>query len=367
MYPRPEDSYYGRLTGAGVPVGGIASGAATTALSAGRGLASKVLAAAPRLGGVVRGGGRRVSGRMARRYFLQCREYFAAQSPDVIHVITPDPSAIIFIEAGHSLGIPVLYQELGIPFHPPGYEAYYRQFVKALPLCSGVAALSPSLARLCQQQMSAGKAVSVLPVMADDVRHAPKDSGDRVVYGFAARLETNKGVSELMGAFALASRRVGGIALSVAGAGSKMGEMLGRAAALGAGDSFRHFGVYDSSEGRTDFFRNIDVLVLPSHTEGTPNSIAEAMSRGLPVIASDVGGIPDMLGREAGLLVPAGDPVSLADAMVLLAGDGELRARLGRAARERYERLFSPEAVFPQLLQTYDRLITTAGAAPSQT
>ena len=363
MYPRPEDGYYARLTRAGVPVTGIASGATTTALGAGRGLATKVLAAAPRLESLVREGSRRFSGRVSRRYLLRCRECFERHKPDVIHVITPDPSATIFIEAAHSLGIPVLYQELGVPFQPPGYEAYYRQFIKALPLCSGVAALSPSLAELCRRQVSQGKAVSVLPVMVDDISPAPKSAADGVVYGFAARLERIKGVSELVDAFGLASRRLAGISLSVAGAGSMAGEMQARATALGVGGSFRYLGVYDGPEGRRDFFRNIDVLVLPSHTEGTPNSIAEAMAHGLPVIASAVGGIPDMLGRDAGLLVPAGDPGELADAMILLASDGELRGRLGRAARQRYERLFSPEVVLPKLLGTYAQLVAAAGAA----
>ncbi|HEY9283324.1 MAG TPA: glycosyltransferase family 4 protein, partial [Pyrinomonadaceae bacterium] len=129
----------------------------------------------------------------------------------------------------------------------------------------------------------------------------------------------------------------------------------------GAGASFQHAGVYEDAAGRARFLRSIDVLVLPSHTEGTPNSIAEAMAQGVPVIASAVGGIPDMLGRDAGLLVPARDAAALADAMLLLAGDGPLRARMGRAARARYERLFSPKVVLPILLQTYGRLSASGG------
>ena len=150
----------------------------------------------------------------------------------------------------------------------------------------------------------------------------------------------------------------------MAGAGSKTGEMIERAAAIGAGRSFQHVGVYEDAEGRTRFLRGIDVLVLPSHTEGTPNSIVEAMAQGVPVIASAVGGIPDMLGREAGLLVPPGDAAALADAMVALARDRALRLKMGRAARERYERLFSPKVVLPLLLQTYGRLIASGAGEP---
>jgi len=106
----------------------------------------------------------------------------------------------------------------------------------------------------------------------------------------------------------------------------------------------------------------VDVLVLPSHTEGTPNVIAEAMAQGLPVVATDVGGIPDMLGGGAGLLVPVGDARALAAAMLRLAGDPALRAAMGRAGRARYEAHFAPEAVLPVLLGTYRRILARAGA-----
>ena len=62
------------------------------------------------------------------------------------------------------------------------------------------------------------------------------------------------------------------------------------------------------------------------------------------------------------IVVPAGDSAALADALLRLAGDAGLRARMGRAARERYGRLFSPEAVLPVLLGTYRRVAGRDGA-----
>jgi glycosyltransferase involved in cell wall biosynthesis len=364
MFPHAEDSYYDRLLRAGVPVGGLAPGAAVTAMQTGRRLASKLLTAIPSTQRIVRRGSRRVSGGVAERYYVRCREQIARHNPDVIHVITPDPSSVVFIRAGHDLGIPVLYQEVGIPFHPPGYESYYEHFTTALPLCAEVAALSPALAEMCRAVVPPGKPVSVLPVMADDVsaRHSREEG--RVVFGFAARAESLKGVSELMEAFGLVRQLDEGVRLHAACAGSKVGEMLERAEAINAGDSFQHLGVYAGPEGRADFLRRLDVLVLPSHTEGTPNSIVEAMSQSIPVVATAVGGIPDMLGRDAGLLVPVGDARSLADAMLRLAGDPALRASMGRAGRARYEATFSPKAVLPLLLETYRRLLGRAESVP---
>ncbi|MDT5271499.1 MAG: hypothetical protein QOH49_3685 [Acidobacteriota bacterium] len=364
MFPHPDDSYYDRLRRAGVPVGGLAPGATVTAMQAGRRLASKLLTAVPRTQRIIKRSSRRVSGSVAERYYARCREHIAEHSPDVIHVITPDPSSVVFIRAGHDLRIPVLYQEVGIPFHPPGYESYYEHFTSALPLCAEVAALSPALAEMCRAVVPPGKLVSVLPVMADDVSARHSREKDGVVFGFAARAETLKGVSELMEAFGLAREEDEGVRLYAACAGSKVGEMLERAEAMSAGDSFQHLGVYEGPEGRADFLHKIDVLVLPSHTEGTPNSIVEAMSQGIPVIGTMVGGIPDMLGRDAGLLVPVDDARALADAMLRLAGDPALRTSMGRAARARYEATFSPKAVLPLLLETYDRMLSREKSEP---
>jgi len=99
---------------------------------------------------------------------------------------------------------------------------------------------------------------------------------------------------------------------------------------------------------------------MPSFSEGTPNSIVEAMACGKPIIASEVGGIPDMIGDDAGICVPAGDAQALAAAMWRLARDKDLRLKMGFAARERYEKLFSPKVVLPLLTGIY-RMVSRNG------
>lgn len=104
--------------------------------------------------------------------------------------------------------------------------------------------------------------------------------------------------------------------------------------------------------------RAMDVFVLPSLAEGICNTVLEAMASGLPVVATDVGGNPDIVqpGRT-GTLVPAGQPGVLAHALAPYLGDPERRQREGRAARARAEAGFSLDAMVAGYLAIYDQVL----------
>lgn len=82
-------------------------------------------------------------------------------------------------------------------------------------------------------------------------------------------------------------------------------------------------------------YRSSDLFVLPSRYEGYGMVFAEALAHGLPVIAGSTGPVPDLVGPEAGLLMPPGDPGALSGALDRLLGDGDLRQRLSEGARRR--------------------------------
>jgi len=108
------------------------------------------------------------------------------------------------------------------------------------------------------------------------------------------------------------------------------------------------------------------VFVLCSRYEGLPLSILEAMRSGLPVIASRVGGVPELVqDGSTGRLVAAGDPAELAGAMQDLADDPALRQRLGEAGRERYEGHFSIDRLRDRVSAVYEGLIGQARSLPS--
>jgi glycosyltransferase involved in cell wall biosynthesis len=95
---------------------------------------------------------------------------------------------------------------------------------------------------------------------------------------------------------------------------------------------------------REEFLGRIDALVLCSRIENLPYSVMEAMAAGLPVIATSVGGLPDLVVEGAtGYLVASDDDAALADRIVLVAKDVALRRRLGETGREKLRSAFSPD------------------------
>jgi glycosyltransferase involved in cell wall biosynthesis len=111
--------------------------------------------------------------------------------------------------------------------------------------------------------------------------------------------------------------------------------------------------------------RDADVFVLASNFEGLPISVLEAMAAGLPIVASNVGGLPEMVEEGAnGMLVPAGDSDGLARALEALVDDPALRRRQGEQSRRRLVESFSIDACRTAHLDLYARLLPAAGVAP---
>jgi glycosyltransferase involved in cell wall biosynthesis len=131
-------------------------------------------------------------------------------------------------------------------------------------------------------------------------------------------------------------------------------ELRARAAAAGIADRVRLLGARSDVP---DLLAAADIFALASHEEGSPNAVLEAMTARLPVVATNVGGIPEAVEEgKTGLLVDARDPAALAGALQRLIVDANARAAMGRAARERVEAHFSLGACVRSYAALYRRL-----------
>jgi glycosyltransferase involved in cell wall biosynthesis len=106
-----------------------------------------------------------------------------------------------------------------------------------------------------------------------------------------------------------------------------------------------------------EVLRKSDIFVLTSDWEGLPYTILEAMTCGLPVIASNVGGISEMVDKDCGVLIGRGDKDGLKKALVKLISDSELRRKMGKAGRERIKKEFSLEKMLSKTKKTYMSLL----------
>ena len=107
-----------------------------------------------------------------------------------------------------------------------------------------------------------------------------------------------------------------------------------------------------------DFYAAADVLALPSHSEGSPYVLLEAMAAGLPIVATAVGGVPEMItDDESALLVPAHDPDAVAAAIARVLSDSGLARRLTANAAQLVVSRFSSETRVRSLVEIYRGVI----------
>ena len=170
-----------------------------------------------------------------------------------------------------------------------------------------------------------------------------------------ARLIPEKDIATLLRAMALAAEQDGKLRLEIAGDGPCREELLGLAEQIGVSERVRFLGVVSSV---SDLLSRASMFVLPSRTEGIALAVLEAQVRSVPVIATRVGGNAEIIeDGENGLLVSAGDPQALAQAMLRLRADVELGPRLARAGRSRMEANFDVTGMISRYESLYEKLM----------
>jgi len=194
------------------------------------------------------------------------------------------------------------------------------------------------------------------PARADLLARYGLGGGGPVALFFGG-LKPRKNLPLLLDVWADVVRACPEARLLVAGGGPLLSELQQRASTLGLGDRARFTGYVPEAE-KAEHFNLGDVFVFPSAMEGFGLAVGEAMSSGLPVVASDRGSIPELLvDGEGGFLGDPARPVQFVEALVRLLRDAPLRAKQGAANVERVDRWFRWERCVATTRAEYERVV----------
>ena len=198
------------------------------------------------------------------------------------------------------------------------------------------------------------------PVNPADVvalrEHLGIGAGERVVLA-VGRLSREKAHIDLIEAFRLLRETKPGLALKLIIAGDGPERSRLETAALSAGGSGQVIFTGQMSDVQS-LYAMADIFVLPSHSEGSPNVLLEGMAANLPIVATAVGGVPEMVeNNESALLIQPNDPSSLAAAITNLLNDEDLSQRLTKKAATLVDTRFAPEHYARSLIEIYREAI----------
>lgn len=284
-----------------------------------------------------------------------------ASDAQLVHVNSPVEAAP-FVLASRLAGLPcVVHVRI----------AYPRRFLRRqfLPLAEAVVFNSAALREECG--WAAGTVVHNGVALPEPLptgrRRSLREEGgagdDDLLLGVVGQLIPEKGVDVAIDAFAQLAPAHPGLRLVVVGRdhqreGRYQSQLEERAATAGVADRVRFLGF---REDAPDIIAALDLLWVPSRREPFGRVVAEAMAAAVPVVASRVGGIPELLGEGAGELVPAGEPGALAAATVPLLADPARRAACGARGRARVEQHFSEGVHAARMRAIYDRALSAWG------
>ncbi len=207
-----------------------------------------------------------------------------------------------------------------------------------------VAALAVSWGVPLERVTVLPNAAPALPSLPDREEARAQLDVEGPLLAFAGRITKQKALEVALDALG----RVDGVALAIAGDGPDLPDIRRRVAELGLGGRVRFLGPLNR-DGVLTLFRAADALLLTSSWENFPHTVVEALAVGTPVIATRVGGVPELVhDGENGLLIPSGDLDGLAAAVRRLIEEPGLRERLATAAAPSVEHL-RPEVLYARL------------------
>lgn len=271
--------------------------------------------------------------------------------------------------AGRRLGLPTLFTAHGWAFAEgvrPLPRFLYREAERlAAPLADRIVTVSEADRRLAVRHRVASpdRLVTIRNGVPDVPPGALADPGpDGCTIVTVARLEPQKDVQLLLRTLARLTNHAW--TLRVVGDGPLRSSLERSGEELGIDDRVEFLGY---RRDVPDVLARGQAFALPSRQEGLPRAILEAMRAGLPVIASDVGGIREAVHHgSTGFVIQDEEPDGWLNPLRTLIGDPRLRARMGEAGRRRYVKYFTLNRMLDETLDLYRQLRTTHTAHPAE-
>jgi glycosyltransferase involved in cell wall biosynthesis len=289
-----------------------------------------------------------------------------ARQSEIVHAHFTIPAGLVALFLRRTRGLPYVVTLHGSDV--PGYNARRpfarlygatRPIVRAVWRGAGrVVAVTDPLAR-CVRDLEATSPIEVIPNGVDTRRFAPspeknREQGRILLVG---RLIPLKGHAVFVRALALVRKRWRGpLSVEIVGAGPELDSLRREAAALGLLDVVEISGFVPFEELPFRYSR-ASLFVMPSLNDAAPLALLEAMASGLPLVASGVGGIPELLSGCDAELVPPGDEEALAAAILRVLSNPERGIAMGRQGRTR-AREFDWDAIAGRYKDLYERILS---------
>ncbi len=274
----------------------------------------------------------------------------------VIHFRKPD--CYEKIAWAQRLGFRTIYSEDTVP--QPQTRHYYDGLASVMSMIDIVAACSRASAEAIQAYCDPERSIENLPhivIVSTAGQDGSKTRTDDFVVGSFSRLAPEKDIGTLLCAAKLAIEQQSAIRFLIASDGPERSNLVSLTHELAIERNVTFLGLLSEQE-MARVMANVDLVVSSSLYEGMPVALIEAMAFAKPVVATAVGGVPEIVeDGVTGILVPTGDPNALAAAICSLSSDQRLHKGMAHAARERYLTRFTPEQVVPQYVALYQRLV----------
>lgn len=293
-------------------------------------------------------------------FYLRLARARTVHRSKVVHFFKPDMWPALWLMKLFSFK--TLYTEGTDPLKETPY--YYAGLCRHKVYIDGVTAVSGASAHGIQAMLGESYYARVIPNMVDIESLPP---GARLVHthtrrdcctvGLIGRLSPQKDIGTFLQACQRVLVQFPNVHCEIHGDGPERERLTGLCNRLGIEHAVRFTGAF-AKERLPEILAGLDIVVLSSVYEGFGISLLEAMAYSIPVAATSVGGVPEVVEDDVtGLLVSPQSPELLADAICRLIAEPDLRRRMGEAGRRRYEEHFAPESVVPQYVEIYHALV----------